>query len=109
MGPELASYFNLDGGVLVIAAPEETEQAGFQGGDVILSVNGTAIGNAGEVYQALHSPDNDSPISVEVLRHGVQQVLEIGPENMGMRRPHSISIRSSRAVPVIPATPPEPL
>jgi S1-C subfamily serine protease len=109
MGPELASYFNLDGGVLVVSAPGEAGQAGLQGGDVVLSVNGTAVGHAGDVYRALLGPEVEGPVSLEVLRHGGQEVLAIDRESMGIKRPHAISIRSTRPPPVTPVPPPNSL
>jgi S1-C subfamily serine protease len=109
MGPELASYFNLDGGVLVVSAPGEAGQAGLQGGDVVLSLNGTAVGHAGDVYRALLGPEVEGPVSLEVLRHGGQEVLAIDRESMGIKRPRSISIRSNRPPPGIPVPPPNSL
>jgi S1-C subfamily serine protease len=45
LGPELAEYFRVEGGVLVVDVPPGTPaaQAGMQPGDVVTHVDGTAV------------------------------------------------------------------
>jgi predicted metalloprotease with PDZ domain len=95
MDPNLAPYFGVDRGVLVVAASDEDDHAGLKSGDVILAVNGVSVQSAGEAYQALFSAEDR--IALEILRHGVQEALEIGAEDVGPPRPHSIAIKQMDA------------
>jgi len=69
--PELAEYFQVDGGVLVVDVPEGTPaaQAGIQPGDVLTNVDGRAIRNIQELRMGL-SRNGTEPLRLTLVRKG---------------------------------------
>jgi membrane-associated protease RseP (regulator of RpoE activity) len=93
---DLAGYFNVEEGVLVVAVPAaSTEEAGVEfplkGGDIILSIGGDPVDRAREAYRHLLSIDEVT--RVEVLRQGGQIALDVDPESLGHRLHRKITIR----------------
>jgi membrane-associated protease RseP (regulator of RpoE activity) len=74
--PELAEYFQVDGGVLVVDVPEGTPaaQAGIQPGDVLTTIDGRAIRNIQELRMGL-STSGAEPWRVTLVRKG--RTLEV--------------------------------
>lgn len=72
---DLAQYFGVDQGVLVLAAPDDLQQ--LRGGDIILAVAGEGVSQVSEAYQALQQ--SDEVVSVEILRQGVRETVDVDP------------------------------
>ncbi|MDX1901084.1 MAG: Do family serine endopeptidase [Gammaproteobacteria bacterium] len=72
--PDLASAFGLDastGAVVTLVMPNSPgAKAGLQAGDILMSVNGTSIGNANDLVNAISSVRVDSRADMVVLRKG---------------------------------------
>jgi S1-C subfamily serine protease len=64
---DLGRYFGTDHGVLV-ASIEEGSELGLEAGDVILSVDGRDVRDAGHVHSILASYRDDEEIRFEVMR-----------------------------------------
>jgi hypothetical protein len=75
---DLAQYFGVDQGVLVLAVPDNLEQ--LKGGDVILAIAGEEVSRASEAYQALHR--SEEVVSVEILRQGVRETVDVDPGDL---------------------------
>ncbi len=98
---DLASYFGVESGVLVLAAPNgpDGEPGPLRAGDVLLSVDGDPIRNPGDGFRTLmggqHAADGGSTeLSVEVMRQGVREFVTLTPSQLGGGA-SSISIRST--------------
>lgn len=97
---DLASYFGVESGVLVLAAPAgpDGEPAPLKAGDVLLAVDGEPIRNPGDGFRTLMggqaADGGSSELTVEVLRHGVRELVMLTPAQLGGGAT-SISIRSS--------------
>ena len=81
--PDLASAYNLpvQSGVLVLSFASDAsgsspaQQAGVKQGDIIVAVNGTAIGNSGDLAAALESQAPGTKVTLTVARgSGTQQI-----------------------------------
>lgn len=101
MDGDLADYFGVDSGVLVLSAPPAPEGEGplLKAGDVLLSVDGEEIRNPGDGYRTLMGRphalnDGESVLSVEVMRQGAREIVQVTPRQLGGGN-HSISIHSS--------------
>lgn len=68
--PELARYFEVDGGVLVVDVPAGTPAAAadLRPGDVIVALGGSTVGSIRDLRQGVARAGNAVP--VEVIRHG---------------------------------------
>ena len=68
--PELASYFGVDGGVLVVDVPSGTPAAaaGLRPGDVIVALGGKPVGSVSDLRVGVARPGDALP--VQVVRHG---------------------------------------
>jgi hypothetical protein len=91
MDGDLAGYFGVEDGVLVVSVPESEEGFPLKGGDVLLSIGGETTNHAGAAYQALFSAE--AALSVEVLRQGSHTNIDVDPSALRGRRPHSMTIR----------------
>ncbi len=100
VGGDLASYFGVDRGVLVMAAPPAADgEDALKAGDILRAVNGEAVQHPGDALRLLmggqHAADGGvSVLSVEVLRQGATHLLAVTPRQLGGGA-SSISIRSS--------------
>ncbi len=71
LGDQLAGYFGATGGgVLVSSVTKESpaEKAGLKAGDVITTVNGTAVRDAGELVEGLSDVKDGAEVSIGILR-----------------------------------------
>lgn len=79
--PELASAFNIsatNGAAVTLVQPQSpAQQAGFQVGDIITSVNGTATKNASDVVNTIGFLRVDSKINIEILRNNKHLTLNV--------------------------------
>jgi S1-C subfamily serine protease len=98
---DLASYFGVESGVLVMAAPAgpDGEPGPLRAGDVLLAIDGEPIRNPGDGFRSLmagqHAADGGSTeLTVEVMRQGVRELVVLTPSQIGGDA-SSISIRSS--------------
>jgi serine protease Do len=75
--PAIAHAFNLKDqrGALVgdVSADGPAKKAGLQKGDVILSVNGTAVANSNDLRMTISMMAPDSSVNLKVLRAGVEK------------------------------------
>ncbi|MFA4947152.1 MAG: PDZ domain-containing protein [Candidatus Krumholzibacteriia bacterium] len=91
LNEDLAPYFGVKKGegVLVFSVEEESPaaKAGIKGGDVIVSVNGVAVGASSHISSALAELEKGDTVSLDVLRRGVKKSygLEAG-EGFGTSR-----------------------
>ena len=87
---QLAEYFGVEEGVLVRAVEENTpgERAGLKAGDVIVAVNGKAVGSSGDVRGAIRSAAAGKEIPLEIMRRRSKKTLTMEP-----RRPPSDALR----------------
>ncbi len=71
LSDQLAGYFGAaTGGVLVSSVTKESpaEKAGLRAGDVITTVNGTAVRDAGELVEELSEAKDGAEVSIGILR-----------------------------------------
>lgn len=68
--PELAGYFGVDAGVLVVDVPPGTLAAasGLRPGDVIIELADNPVGSVRDLRARIAGPGN--PLEVQVVRHG---------------------------------------
>ena len=78
LGPELATYFHVDGGVLVVEVPPGTvaEAAGLQPGDVLTHVGGAAVKSIGELRRGLAGTDAELPLTLVRKGRAIQLLLK---------------------------------
>jgi C-terminal processing protease CtpA/Prc len=71
LNPDLAAYFGVSGGVLVLNAGEGTpaERAGMRAGDVIVQANQTPVSTIAEIRRAIERSPR-TPVQLRVLRRG---------------------------------------
>ena len=91
LNEDLAPYFSVKKGegVLVFSVEEKSPaaEAGIKGGDVIVSVNGTAVGASGDIGGALAELEKGDMVSLDVLRKGVKKSYELeADEGIGTSR-----------------------
>jgi len=97
VNPQLGRYFGASAGVLVLSPKAEFPQ--LQAGDVIVKVDGKAVGNAREVLQAMRGKDEGSKVTLDILRdRKAQRVTVTVPKARAFNRP----------VPPAPPAPPAP-
>jgi predicted metalloprotease with PDZ domain len=81
LNEDLAPYFSVKkgGGVLVFSVETESPagKAGIKGGDVIVSVNGAAVGASSDITGALAELEKGDMVSLDVLRRGVKKSYEL--------------------------------
>ncbi len=76
LDPELGSYFQAEEGVLVLAAREDNALM-LKTGDVILSIASDKVQRPGDVVRALRNVNAGDVISLQIMRHGVDQTLDV--------------------------------
>jgi len=78
---DLAPYFGIGAGEGVLVLDVETKspaaKAGIKSGDVIVSVNGAAVSDAGDVSDELSSLDKGDMVSIVAMRKGVKKTFEL--------------------------------
>jgi serine protease Do len=67
---QLAQYFGAKDGVLVTSVVDGSaaSRAGIKAGDVITSINGTAVGSRGDLIRALRDVDAGAEVSIAIVR-----------------------------------------
>jgi serine protease Do len=93
LGEQLAAYFKLSGksGVLVSAVDADgpAAKAGMKAGDVILKLQGDAIGDGEDLREALSEAEGGSEVAITVQRDGRPVELKVTlakPEERRKRR-----------------------
>ncbi|HEX8452576.1 MAG TPA: PDZ domain-containing protein [Longimicrobium sp.] len=77
LNPELARYFRVDDGVLVLQVSRSTPaaRAGLQGGDVIVRAGGRTVGSVADLRRAFGTQEGS--VRVEVVRQGQRRQLDV--------------------------------
>jgi C-terminal processing protease CtpA/Prc len=95
LNPELARYFRVDDGVLVLQVSRSTPaaRAGLQGGDVIVRAGGRAVRSVADLRRAFG--DDDGKVRLEVMRHGQRRQLDVewSGQRMEAERRERVRIR----------------
>jgi S1-C subfamily serine protease len=88
LSPELAQHFGAKQGVLVssVAADSAAAKAGIKIGDVITSVNGKPIEDAGELRESLWDDEAATKATVGVVRGGKELSIEVTLEELKLKR-----------------------
>lgn len=96
---DMATYFGVESGVLVMNVPSapDGEALDLKAGDILLVVDGEPIRHPADAYRTLmggqHAADGGtSTLSVEIMRQGSTQVVQVSPKQLGGGL-HNISIR----------------
>lgn len=78
LGDQLAAYFGVENGALVVSVVEDSpaEAAGIQAGDVILEVAGEAVEDPGDLIEIL-SEQEAGPTTVRVMRDRQERTLTV--------------------------------
>jgi len=85
MSPDLAGYFKVDKGVLVLEVVEDTPaaKAGIRGGDVITEAAGEKIVESEDLLDALGDVEEDvEKIEIAVLRKGERMTFTFDREEL---------------------------
>jgi S1-C subfamily serine protease len=87
LSPELAQHFGAKQGVLVntVAADSAAAKAGIKVGDVITSVNGKPVDDAGELRESLWDDEAATKAKVGVVRGGKEMTLEVTLEELKLK------------------------
>ncbi len=95
LNPELARYFRVDDGVLVLQVSRSTPaaRAGLQGGDVIVRAGGRTVGSVADLRRAFG--DDDGRVRIEVVRQGQRRQLDVewSGQRMETERRERVRIR----------------
>jgi len=75
LNPELGSYFKADSGVLVLQVKEDNSY-GLKAGDVIISVDGTAVSSPAELVRALRELEPGSQFELRIKRERRDKTLQ---------------------------------
>ena len=77
--PQLEEFFAVKGGVLVATVNPDSAgaRAGLKAGDVITSVNGTAVSSPDALVRALREPADGAEISLGIVRDKKPQTLKV--------------------------------
>ena len=76
MNEDLGEYFGVDGGVLVLEAPEDSE---LKSGDVILELDGEAPESARNARRTIARAESD--IAAQIMRNKRQRSVQIAPRS----------------------------
>jgi hypothetical protein len=98
---DLGRYFGVESGVLVMDTPQMPDgKPILKAGDILLAVDGAAISNAGQGYEALfEAPSEEDPSpsrTVEVLRDGLRETLTL-PAHYPAGSVQGITVRKAGA------------
>ena len=88
LSDQLAAYFKVDDGVLVSSVDEGSPaaKAGLKAGDVIVKLNGTAVGDASDLGGAVARLESGAPATITVQRDGRPLDLKVTVEGTRSRR-----------------------
>jgi serine protease Do len=88
LSPQLAEYFGTKEGVLVTSVRDDSPaaKAGIKAGDVITSVNGSAIDDTAELRRRLQAVDEGEEFTITVMRDRKPQTLKGKLEQTVRRR-----------------------
>ena len=91
LNEDIAPYFSVKKGEGVLVFSVETDspaaKAGIKGGDVVASVNGSAVGTASDIIGELAEIEKGDKVSFDVLRKGVKKSFELeADEGFGTSR-----------------------
>ena len=77
LNDDLAEYFRVESGALVTAVEDGSPaaRAGLEGGDVIVSVNGNAVSDVGDVRR--HAVAEEGDIELTVVRKGERRTIRL--------------------------------
>ena len=83
LGPQLAAYFGVKQGVLVRSVVKDTaaEKAGIKAGDVIIKVDGAAVGSPGELSAAVRTASAKRSFSIDLMRDHKEMSLSVTIED----------------------------
>ncbi len=88
--PELANAFNLNitrgAAITQVLTDSPAHQAGLQVGDIIISVNGSQVKNAGDVVNTIGFLRVDTKTNIEVLRNNKQLTMSVTLSDPKKRR-----------------------
>jgi serine protease Do len=86
--PQLAEYFGAKDGVLVtsVAADSTAAKSGLRAGDVITSINGSAVADPGDVRRRIQRLDDGDAFTLDVVRDRKPVVLKGQAERTEERR-----------------------
>ncbi len=78
LGEQLAEYFGVEDGALVVSVNEDSpaEAAGMRAGDVIIAIDGGDVDDPGDVGRLLYDRDA-GPVEVRVMRDGSERTLTV--------------------------------
>jgi hypothetical protein len=78
LGDQLAEYFEVDGGALVVSVVEDSpaEAAGIQAGDVIIAIADEEVEDPGDLIEALGERDA-GPVTVRLVREGQERSITV--------------------------------
>ena len=86
LNPQLGRYFGASAGVLVLSPKADFPQ--LQAGDVIVKVDGRAVGNARDVLRAMRGKAEGSQVTLDILRdRKTQRVTVSVPKVRTFNRP----------------------
>lgn len=93
---QLAEYFGVKRGALVVSVANETPaaRAGFKAGDVITKVNGEPVEDTGDVRREIRRIDDDREFAVDVVRDRKPLSLKVKMEpaaRQSSRRPGTVT------------------
>ena len=81
LNDDLARYFDVDQGVLVLEAATGTE---LESGDVIVSVGETPIDSVGQMWELLH--DFNDPVTIQRRKKEIELTIDETLAGLGMKR-----------------------
>lgn len=89
LSPELAQHLGAKQGVLVntVAPDSAAAKAGIKVGDVITSVNGKPVEDAGELREALWDDEAVAKATVGIVRGGKEASIEVTLEELKLKKP----------------------
>jgi len=79
LGPQLAEYFKVKGGVLVASVTSDSPafRAGIKAGDVVTAVNGKAVGAPAELLRMIRDMKDGEEVALSVVRGGQAQTIKV--------------------------------